>query len=285
MTYVRLIDPDTGTDYSESTPLTIGTLDAAASEESAPKRLLVRTVGSGFETSGSTSVTLSGATANRWALAPDNDGAAGVFGVWGASLALSAKVTATSNTYCWVKARTAPGDAVTDASVTLCASAVIIPTPPVIPKLVLDTGVDLAVWGQVIVGRTNLDMTSGYQFGKIAVGTVIDRVDFHADGVYDTSGTMGDIFIDVCVDAFGSTPRYTERWSKAQWGTGWRAIQIPANVVVTIGSAADFSLNFRLATTPPDNHYYQISANTPGPYAPGTWSRGNYDIAMKVYKR
>jgi len=95
-----------GTQVSEGTnlaPVSVGPLNATDNEVSDPVKLAVR-CDEGFITSGNTIISLTGETADKWALAPDNAGQAGTFGAYGAALTITAPVGDT-NTIFWAKAR------------------------------------------------------------------------------------------------------------------------------------------------------------------------------------
>lgn len=116
-----------GTRASEgtgSTPITIGPLDTATNEESSAVKLAIR-CDSGYAATGAT-ITPTGTTATKWALAPDSSGSAGTFGAYGAALTVGA--VADSNTLIWVKAKAASAETpVNDASVDLVIAATIAP--------------------------------------------------------------------------------------------------------------------------------------------------------------
>ena len=86
-----------------SSPIIIGPLNAVNNEESAALKLAIRCE-SGYVTGATTSITPTGTTATKWALAPDNSGSAGTFGAYGAALTLASGITAT-NTIFWAKAK------------------------------------------------------------------------------------------------------------------------------------------------------------------------------------
>ena len=116
-----------GTRASEgtgATPITIGPLDTATNAESAAVKLAIRCDNT-YAATGVT-VTPTGTTATKWALAPDNAGSAGTFGAYGAALSVGA--VADSNTLIWAKAKaTSDENPTNDTSVDLVISATIAP--------------------------------------------------------------------------------------------------------------------------------------------------------------
>lgn len=95
-----------GTKVSEGTetaPIIVGPLNATNNEESSAIKLAIR-CDTGYNSSGNTVITPTGTTADKWALAPDNEGVAGVFGAYGSALTISS-VIGTTNTLFWVKAK------------------------------------------------------------------------------------------------------------------------------------------------------------------------------------
>ena len=116
-----------GTRASEgtgATPITIGPLDTATNEESSAVKLAIR-CDSGYAATGAT-ITPTGTTATKWALAPDDAGNAGTFGAYGAALEVGA--VADSNTLIWCKAKAASAETPSnDVSVDLVIAATIAP--------------------------------------------------------------------------------------------------------------------------------------------------------------
>lgn len=116
-----------GTRASEgtgATPITIGPLDTATNEESSAVKLAIR-CDSGYAATGAT-ITPTGTTATKWALAPDDAGSAGTFGAYGAALSVGA--VSDANTLVWAKAKAASAESPSnDASVDLVIAATIAP--------------------------------------------------------------------------------------------------------------------------------------------------------------
>lgn len=117
-----------GTQVSEGTnlaPITVGPLNATSNEESGAVKLAIR-CDAGYVTTGNTTITPTGTTAVKWALAPDNAGVPGVFGAYGASLTIATAVDAT-NTIFWAKAKATADEAdpVNDATVKLQTQATV----------------------------------------------------------------------------------------------------------------------------------------------------------------
>lgn len=116
-----------GTRASEgtgATPITIGPLDTATNEESDPVKLAIR-CDSGYAATGTT-VTPTGTSASKWALAPDDEGSAGTFGAYGAALSVGA--VGDANTIIWAKAKAASAETPSnDTSVDLVIAATIAP--------------------------------------------------------------------------------------------------------------------------------------------------------------
>ena len=115
-----------GTQVSEGTglqPISV-TLNATNNEESTPIKLALR-CDSGFQTNGNITISLVGTTQAKWALAPDNAGAAGTFGAYGADLVISSVVGAT-NVLFWAKAKATSDEAPqNDTSVDIQVTATI----------------------------------------------------------------------------------------------------------------------------------------------------------------
>ena len=116
-----------GTQVSEGTgvsPIVVGPLKASLNEESDPIKLAIRCE-SGYEAVAGTTITPTGTTASKWALAPDNAGSPGTFGSYGAALTISG-VIGTTNTIFWAKAKATSGEAIgNDTSVDLVVAATI----------------------------------------------------------------------------------------------------------------------------------------------------------------
>ena len=115
-----------GTQVSEGTglqPISV-TLNATNNEESTPIKLALR-CDSGFQTNGNITVSVVGTTLAKWALAPDNAGAAGTFGTYGADLVIATVVGAT-NVLFWAKAKATSDEAPqNDTSVDIQVTATI----------------------------------------------------------------------------------------------------------------------------------------------------------------
>lgn len=116
-----------GTRASEgtgSTPIIIGPLDTATNEESSAVKLAIR-CDSGYAATGAT-ITPTGTTATKWALATDSSGSAGTFGAYGAALSVGA--VSDANTLIWAKAKTVSTETPSnDVSVDLVIAATIAP--------------------------------------------------------------------------------------------------------------------------------------------------------------
>lgn len=115
-----------GTQVSENTGLApiIVTLNATNNEESSAIKLAVRCE-SGYTTSGNTTITPTGTSSSKWALAPDNAGSPGTFGAYGAALTISSAIGATNQLF-WAKAKaTSDETPVNDATVDLVIAATI----------------------------------------------------------------------------------------------------------------------------------------------------------------
>jgi len=100
-----------GVAVSEGThlsPVTTAYLNASNPDTGVAQKLALR-CDAGYLTNGSTLVTLPGANATDWQLAPDNAGAPGVWQGWGASLTIAASIGAT-NTILWAQARSQLAD-------------------------------------------------------------------------------------------------------------------------------------------------------------------------------
>ena len=116
-----------GTRASEgtgATPITIGPLDTASNAVSSAVKLAIR-CDSGYAATGAT-VTPTGTSAAKWALAPDSGGSAGTFGAYGAALTIGA--VSDANTLIWAKAKATSDESPTnDTSVDLVIAATIAP--------------------------------------------------------------------------------------------------------------------------------------------------------------
>jgi hypothetical protein len=116
-----------GTAISENTgasPLSVGPLLASSNEVSSAIKMAVR-CDAGYLTVGNTTITPTGTTAAKWALAPDSAGSPGAFGAYGAALTVSSVINAT-NTIFWVRAKaTSDENPVNDVSVDLQIDATI----------------------------------------------------------------------------------------------------------------------------------------------------------------
>lgn len=106
-------------------PVSPSVLFTGADAETAPVKLAVRT-GPGYERAGPTAISLQGANASKWSLAPDDNGAPGVWGAWGSPLIL-ANLLKAQNLIIWAKARVTSDESyaspVNDVSVTLSLPA------------------------------------------------------------------------------------------------------------------------------------------------------------------
>lgn len=69
-----------------------------------PVKLATRVLQDGYKRAGTFTISLLGATADRWALAPDVAGAPGAWGAWGAPLTLTGPITP-RNTLFWIRSR------------------------------------------------------------------------------------------------------------------------------------------------------------------------------------
>lgn len=81
-----------------------------------PVKLAARVLVPGYKRTGTFTIELLGASADRWSLAPDAGGAPGIWGAWGASLALPGPITPT-NTLFWARSRALAGDAAGDDTI------------------------------------------------------------------------------------------------------------------------------------------------------------------------
>lgn len=110
---------------SQTNPVTATiTVTPSTGGESSPIKLAIR-CDTGYRTVAGqdTTITPTGATADQWALAPDNAGAPGTWGAWGAALTISAQIAATNHIF-WAKARASQTDTpYNDTAVTLNATA------------------------------------------------------------------------------------------------------------------------------------------------------------------
>jgi len=109
---------------AQTAPITVGPLNSTNNEVSTDQKLAIR-CDAGYTTSGDTTITPTGTTAAKWALAPDNAGAAGTYGAYGAALTISSAIDAT-NTIFWTKAKSTSDESpVNDVSVSLQVSATV----------------------------------------------------------------------------------------------------------------------------------------------------------------
>ena len=98
-----------GTLVSEGTGLVpITTPLILVGNECSPIKLAAR-CDSGYATYGSTVITPTGTTYDKWALAPDNAGAPGTFGAYGAALTIAGQIGATNQLF-WAKAKAVNGE-------------------------------------------------------------------------------------------------------------------------------------------------------------------------------
>lgn len=106
-----------------TSPISV-TLNATNNQVSSPIKLAIR-CDTGYVTSGNTTITPTGTSSTKWALAPDNGGVAGTFGSYGAALTVSSVINAT-NTIFWAEAK-ATSDEIpnNDSSTELVVSATI----------------------------------------------------------------------------------------------------------------------------------------------------------------
>jgi len=109
---------------TETDPITVGPLNASLNEESQPIKLALRCE-PGYKTYGNTTVQPVGTNADKWALAPDNNGSPGTWGAWGGTLTITAEIGSTNYIF-WAKARAVNGETPqNDRSVDLQVNAVI----------------------------------------------------------------------------------------------------------------------------------------------------------------
>ena len=117
-----------GTLVSENTglaPITTAVLNATNNEIGDPIKLALRCE-TGYNTSGNTTITPTGTSAAKWALAPDNAGSPGAFGSYGTALTISSTINTTNQLF-WARAKaTSDETPVNDSSVDLVVSATII---------------------------------------------------------------------------------------------------------------------------------------------------------------
>jgi len=118
-----------GTRASEgtgATPVSIGPLNTATNEISAATKLAIR-CDSGYAAAANATITPTGTTAAKWALAPDNSGSAGTFGAYGAALTITGAITAVNQLF-WAKAKATSDESPSnDTSVDLVIAATISP--------------------------------------------------------------------------------------------------------------------------------------------------------------
>lgn len=119
-----------GTLVSEGTgltPVSIGPLNIVTNEVSDPVKLAIRCV-TGYKTVGDVTITPTGTTAAKWALAPDSSGSPGTFGAYGAALTISSEIGAT-NTIFWAKAKATNDESeANDVTVTLAVAGYVVTT-------------------------------------------------------------------------------------------------------------------------------------------------------------
>lgn len=102
-----------GTLVSASNPIEDGPLLAdGAAVLGEPVKLAVRVLNSGYYRPGSTTLTLVGATATAWALAPDNAGAPGTWEDWGDPLSIAGPLE-NENVVFWIRPRSLASEDVT----------------------------------------------------------------------------------------------------------------------------------------------------------------------------
>lgn len=111
---------------TEATPIQPASyLDASINQESEAIKLAIR-CDSGYKTLGDITIAPIGTSYTKWALAPDNNGVAGTFESYGATLTISSEI-GDSNTIFWVKAKaTSDESPVNDTTVDIRVTADII---------------------------------------------------------------------------------------------------------------------------------------------------------------
>jgi len=111
-------------EQTENAPVTVTLTVAGSDVESGAIKLALRCE-SGYQTSGDTTITPTGDSSDKWALAPDNGGSPGTFGSYGDSLTISDTIGATNYIF-WAKAKAlASEDPQNDATVDLKIDATI----------------------------------------------------------------------------------------------------------------------------------------------------------------
>lgn len=119
------VDGQQVSEETELMPITTAPLQASVNQEGQPIKLAIRCE-TGWQTGGDTVIIPGGPTTDKWALAHDVSGVAGVFMDWGASLTIANTITDV-NTVFWVKARAISGEAAgTDTSADLLVTYVIV---------------------------------------------------------------------------------------------------------------------------------------------------------------
>lgn len=110
---------------TEDNPIVVGPLNATANEESAPIKLAVRCE-EGYKTSGTVIIQPVGATADKWALAPDDNGQPGTWLDYGAALTITDEIGSTNYIF-WAKAKaTSDESPKNDTSVDIQVQAMIV---------------------------------------------------------------------------------------------------------------------------------------------------------------
>jgi hypothetical protein len=96
-------DGTAGSNDTESAPIDFGSLDLYENEVSDPVKLAIR-CNSGFKSAAGTTITPTGTSASKIALAPDNSGSPGTWGSYGAALTFGSEIP-DSNVVFWAKAK------------------------------------------------------------------------------------------------------------------------------------------------------------------------------------
>jgi hypothetical protein len=127
MAYIKLFFTSDDVQVSESPTTTNAvtfTLRADQNEEGTPIGLYAK-ADTGYEVT-TVTITPTGDTATKWALAPDDTGSAGVFGSYGDALALTGQtVDDTTGVPFWIKAKAIDSETpVNDVTVTLVVAGV-----------------------------------------------------------------------------------------------------------------------------------------------------------------
>jgi hypothetical protein len=118
------VDGDLVSEGTGLVPVTY-TLNATIDEEGVEQKLALRCE-AGYKTTGNVTITPTGTTAAKWALAPNNGGVPGVWGAYGAVLTIADEVPATNYLF-FVKAKATNDEApVNDATVDLVVTATIV---------------------------------------------------------------------------------------------------------------------------------------------------------------